>query len=222
MIRKLILCPWFGPLPDWFDEWEANAARLKADGYDFLIRTNLPAFKQRVRDVLDIDCPIVAGEGKIHDFRCAFGLLFARELEGYDFWGHTDFDMVYGRVGTFLPDHVLEPLDLFSNHATYVSGPFSLYRNTYAMNRLFMEHEDWQGYLTNPDTTGWVETAYTDIVDEFHMEGEITRRYESWQTRDLDNFDRCKWDGDKLLEGEREIMALHFRRTKVYPPQLIR
>lgn len=221
MIRKLLICPWFGPLPEWMPLWEKNVATLERYGYDVLREHDLDAFKARVNRVLQIECPIVAGEGKIHDFRCAFGLLYEEELEGYDYWGHTDLDCVYGRVGYFLPDTMLGELDIFSNHATYVSGPWSLYRNSELVNGLFTRVEDWRDYLTNPTTTGWVETAYSEVVDQAHIAGELKRKYVSWQTHDLNDFSTVHYDKNgRLLEGRGEIMVAHFRRTKVYPPQL--
>ncbi len=219
MIRKLLICPWFGPLPDWMDLWEANVEKiLVPEGYDILRPDSLDGFKARVKRVLGVGCPIVEGEGKIHDYRCTFGLLFERELEGYDYWGHTDFDCVYGRVGTFLPDQVLGAVDIFSNHIDYVSGPWSLYRNEPFINKLFQRYPEWRWHLENPDTTGWVEREFTGEVNGAHDEGLLVRRYESWQTRNLDDFSRVRFDDEgRLVEGEREIMVAHFRRTKVYP-----
>jgi len=218
VIRKLLICPYFGDLPEWMPLWEANVAALKGEGYDVLRVHDLDWFKQRVREVLDIEAPIVAGEGKIHDYRCTFGLLFHPELIGYDFWGHTDFDCVYGRVNTFLPDFLLNELDLFSNHIDYVSGPWSLYRNNDTMGLLFQQHPHWRSFLEDPETSGWVEKEFTGLVDEAHDQQRIRRVYASYQTRNLDNFDAVRFDEQgRLVEGEREIMVAHFRRTKEYP-----
>jgi hypothetical protein len=35
---------------------------------------------------------------KLCDFRPAFGEIFADELTGYDFWGHSDLDLDFGRI----------------------------------------------------------------------------------------------------------------------------
>jgi hypothetical protein len=219
-LRKLLICPYFGDLPEWFPLWYSNIERLRDDGYELLFETIEDTFAERVHDVLGVKYP--RGDGyKVCDYRCAFGELYADELDGYDYWGHTDLDCVYGRVGYFLPDDVLGKYDIFSNHATYVSGPWSLYRNTPKINQLFHLVQDWRGYLENPATTGWVETAYSEVVDASHEVGLLRREYVSWQTRDLNDFSTVHYDKDgRLLEGRGEIMVAHFRRTKVYPPQL--
>lgn len=217
MLKKLLITPWFGQLPEWFSLWEENIARLEPYGYEVLRVHDLQFFKDRVYDKLGVSCPIVPGEGKIHDYRCAFGVLFEEELQGYDFWGHTDFDCLYGRVWDWVTEDLLSRYDLIANHHDYVSGPWSLYRNTDLVNNLFTRHPDWRGHLEGDHVTGWVEKGYTSIVDEAHEAGDVRRLYGYWQTRDLNDFSTLHWDGDKLMEGPREVMMAHFRRTKIYP-----
>ncbi len=107
MIKKLFICPYFGTLPSWFDSYLANIELLKPLGYDWHVTTNLKLFRERVGDILGIQCPIVPGTGKVWDYRPALGVLFAEEVKGYDYWGHTDFDCVYGRVDRFVGDEFL-------------------------------------------------------------------------------------------------------------------
>jgi hypothetical protein len=59
---------------------------------------------------------------KLCDFRPAFGEIFADELTGYDFWGHSDLDLVFGRIGAHLPAAAFEADKILFN------GNFSLYR----------------------------------------------------------------------------------------------
>lgn len=217
LISKLMLVPWFGPQPEWMDHFWPNARRLENHGYDWLPITDLNWFKNRCFETLGIDPPIEEGSSKIHDYRAAFGVIFAEEIDGYDFWGHTDFDMVYGRVEEFVTDQFLDDLDIHSNHYNYMSGPWSLYRSRPLINELFMEEPLWRDILENPWTSGWVEKEFTQIVDAHHEAGDLVRQYTMWQTRNLDDFSTVHFDGDKLMEGNEEIMVAHFRRVKEYP-----
>lgn len=61
---------------------------------------------------------------KLCDFRPAFGEIFASELAGYDFWGHTDLDVVFGRIREHLPP------EAFDADKILFQGNFALYRNT--------------------------------------------------------------------------------------------
>ena len=44
---------------------------------------------------------------KLCDFRPAFGEIFADELAGYDFWGHSDLDLIFGQIREHLLGHGL-------------------------------------------------------------------------------------------------------------------
>jgi hypothetical protein len=212
MIKKLLICPWFGALPPWFVEYEKNIAHLKDLGYDFLIDTDLPAFKKRVADILGIDCPIVPGSGKVHDYRCALGELYQKELEGYEFWGHVDFDCIFGNVDKWVTDEFLSELDIHSNHNTYICGPWTLYRNKSEVNSLFRQSPHWQAIMQHPESTGWVEMEYSRIVEN----SGLRYAYTFWQA-DPDHMHLLRMDGTALYEGDREVMMAHFRRTKRWP-----
>lgn len=61
---------------------------------------------------------------KLCDFRPAFGEVFADELTGFDFWGHCDLDVVFGRIRDHLPP------EAFTFDKVLIQGNFALYRNT--------------------------------------------------------------------------------------------
>lgn len=216
-----MIVPWFGPLPDWFPRYVENVRTLAPD-YGFLFDFDLPAFKQRVEERLGItDAPLVEGGSKIHDYRPAFGELYARELEGYDWWGHTDLDCVYGRVQRFWGDDYLAGLDVYSNHTHYVCGPWTLYRNSALTAHLFRRHPDWRAIMEQPETTGWVETGFTEVVDEAHALGHLERRYELQHVFEAQVLARLRWGSDgAMMLGENEKPMCHFRRTKAWPAGL--
>lgn len=214
MIKKLFICPWFGNLPSWFDKYLANFEHLKELGYDMLITHDLEDFKRRVKEKLDLDCPIIPGTGKVHDYRCALGELYQEEIVagGYEFWGHTDFDCVYGEVDKWVTDEFLAPLDIHSNHGTYICGPWTLYRNRSDVNSLFRKSENWKNIMRNQDSTGWVEMEYSRIVES----SGLPYKYTFWQANP-DRMGDMRMEEDKLFEGSTEVMMAHFRRTKEWP-----
>lgn len=217
MLRKLLITHWFGLLPEWFHLWCENIESLERYGYDVLLITDLEETTTRVHDILGLRFPGEEGGTKMHDLRPALGMLYEDRIEGYDFYGHTDLDCVYGRVGGWLPDEVLGELDAHSNHPTYQCGPWSLYRNERDVRELFMGCPDWQGQIENPRTTGWVEKDYSLLVDDLHEQGELRRLWTYWQVNRIGHYDRVRWDGDRLMDGDEEIFMCHFNRTKVYP-----
>lgn len=198
--------------------WQ-NAERLHDHGYDFLMEDDEDAFRDRVRDILAIETPKMANTGRVWNFRPAFGLLFADEIKEYDFWGHCDFDMVFGRVERWYTDEYLSGLDITANCPNYISGPWTLYRNCLIVNTLFLQTDEWIGRMEGEDFAhGWAEKGFTEIVDRNHDRRMIVRRYDRWQTSNLDDFSSLRLLPDgSLMEGDTEVCLAHFRRTKQYP-----
>ena len=219
MISKVLICPYFGELPSWYEHWLANTERMRNFGYDFLFDTDEQDFRKRVWRKLGIECPPMNGTGRVWNFRPAFGMLYEDEIKEFDFWGHTDFDCVYGRVEDWVTANFLDGLDVHSNHDDYICGPWTLYRNTPVVNTMFQATGEWKERMEGDDWShGWAEKGFTQIVDNFHAEGLIRRQYTKWQTRSQDDFSTCVLHEDgRLTEGGTECMMLHFRRTKQYP-----
>src|SRR5512133_1556102 len=90
------------------------------------------------------------------DFRPAFGEIFADELAGYDFWGHSDLDLVFGRIREHLPAAAFRADKILFN------GNFSLYRNT-AETAGWYRHEvgkvSYRQAMTNPAAMHFDEWA---------------------------------------------------------------
>ena len=216
MISKVLICPYFGVLPEWMDAYWDNAERLKDHGYDFLLEDDEDAFRDRVRDKLGIEPPPMWGTGNVWDFRPALGFLYEDEIAEFDFWGHTDFDCVYGRVEQFTTDERLNACDIFTDCAhNYIAGPWSLYRNHKDIRELFVQHPLWQQNMTSAEPTGWVETTFTAwIRDAVALTVVDEHRY--------DRPDLLRFRGDKLMHAGREIPFYHFRRSKQWPKGCVR
>ena len=211
-MRKLLICPFFGALPSWWDEYEAQLPHLEEIGYDILLDFDLDRFKQRVTDKLDVDCPITLGSPKIHDYRAAFGVLYADEASGYEWYGTTDFDCVYGRIDRFVTPEKLDRCAIYSDcQYQYISGPFSLYRNEPRVNELFSHHEHWVEILEITRATGWVETDFSEIA-----RNEVEVLIENNHGFGNPNALHRASDGTLTLRGE-EISHFHFNRTKEWP-----
>ncbi|GFI43488.1 hypothetical protein IMSAGC018_01160 [Lachnospiraceae bacterium] len=144
--RVCIIGVYFGTFPDYFDLWLRSAAANHT--VDFMIFTDAKAreLPDNVRFLpISFDEIIKRGQGKIDlqillnrpykccDLRPAYGLLFSDYLEGYDYWGHCDFDLIWGDIRYFLDKYHLEKYDRF-----LPLGHLCLYKNTEENNRRFM------------------------------------------------------------------------------------
>ncbi len=87
---------------------------------------------------------------KLNDYKPAYGYLFPGIVKGYDFWGHSDLDIIYGDIRAFLHDKLLAKYDFISVRHDYTAGCFCLYRNTKKMNSFFMRSKDYRLVMSDP------------------------------------------------------------------------
>jgi hypothetical protein len=149
MKRKIAMIqPYFGNLPNYFDlALKAYAHNADFDWYIFtddrtphecppnvfVSYTTLDSLKNRFQQHFDF--PIALERPyKLCDYKPLYGHLFANYLKGYDFWGHFDPDVIFGRINNFIPDEVYQQYDKIFDR-----GYFALYRNTPAVNLIYRE-----------------------------------------------------------------------------------
>lgn len=149
-----LLLPYFGVLPNYFSYWLESAGTN--EDIDFILfsdcdfaRFDLPAnvkickikfgdVKERAEDVLGFHVALKRPY-KLCDFKPLYGLIFASELDGYDYWGHCDSDVIWGDLRKFLEPGLLGGYDrLLSN------GHLCLYRNAPRINRLALQPPAWE------------------------------------------------------------------------------
>ena len=210
-LKKILICPWFGKFPEWMSKFEAP------EGYDCIIDTDLEDFKNRVKMKLGFDYPGVWGDNKLSDYRSALGYLYEDEISGYNFWGHADFDVAWGNLDKFVPDSMLEELDMYSSHNEYVCGCFSLYRNCKEMNELFMQPGWWIDCMDKPETNGWVEKEYSRWLEQsgLRYKYDFPQGYPWTKTPILKKEDKGLF---QEINGEWvEVGLYHFRHSKRWP-----
>lgn len=76
--------------------------------------------------------PCIDRPYKLCDFKPVYGLMFGDLIEGYDYWGHCDLDLVFGDLRKFFIDYQLGDYQKFLN-----LGHLSLFKNDATMNRAF-------------------------------------------------------------------------------------
>lgn len=69
---------------------------------------------------------------KLCDYRPAYGLIFSQFLEGYQFWGYCDSDLIWGRIDKFITNDILDNYDKIG-----IYGHCTLFRNSAEINSFF-------------------------------------------------------------------------------------
>lgn len=179
---------------------------------------------------------------KLCDFKPAYGYLFPELIEGYDFWGHGDIDVIFGDIREFITDDVLENHELVNVRHDFISGYFLLFRNNKKMNTLFMRSKDYKKVLSSSTHYCFDETNFQfgDFA-EIDIYPKIKHEVESMMhlVRKLENrgelktyFDfhvieglpgKLKWEKGKLVyKNAYEIMLYHMIYFKnVFKPKQI-
>lgn len=145
MKKIILLVPYFGSLPNYFEYWLKSVEKNPTIDFHLFVDKpfshNVPPnvkvticefleLKQRFVDLFDF--PISLEQPyKICDFRPAFGLAFENEVDGYDYWGHCDLDMVFGDIRGYLDRHLTNQIRFQTR------GHFTLYENSSRANNLF-------------------------------------------------------------------------------------
>jgi len=171
---------------------------------------------------------------KLCDFKPAYGFLFPELIEGYDFWGHGDLDMVYGDIRGFMTEEILNNYDVINSRHDYISGAFCLFRNKREINTLFMRSRDYKRVYSSTEhfcfdecSFLWEELARGSSILDFpdHTESmtHVVRKAETSGTLNA-YFDfiavegtpgKIMWDKGKIFYKQKyEAMFYHLVRFK--------
>ncbi|MBS1524417.1 MAG: hypothetical protein JST19_02145 [Bacteroidetes bacterium] len=242
--RIVLIACFFGKLP-WYFDYFAHSCGYNPT-VDFFIITDdnaygktLPANVKLMYKTLDqvvslasekLGFAVCIDRGyKMCDFKPAYGVIFSDYLESYDFWGHTDIDIVFGDIREFITDDLLENYDLISVRPDWLTGCFLLYRNSARFNTLFTHSRDYRKIFTSPvhycfDETNFAHDAfsdgkhYTNIETEIESMMHVVKRLEAehylkpyFELHIIEGLPgRLRWENGKMFyRNKYEILLYH-------------
>ena len=140
-----IIGVYFGKLPNYFPLWLTSCEHNPE--IDFLVFTDasiartpknvriitltLQQMKERAQGLFDFPIQLEKPY-KCCDYKPLYGLIFSDYVAQYDYWGHCDFDLVFGDLQRLLVEHNLNAYDRY-----LPLGHLSLYRNTPEVNHRY-------------------------------------------------------------------------------------
>ncbi|NJL75200.1 MAG: hypothetical protein HC892_09360 [Saprospiraceae bacterium] len=171
-----IIIPYFGQWPVWINYFMESCRHNPK--IDWLIHTdcgkpdNVPSnvtikhirfdqYCQRVSAALGIAFRPNSAY-KLCDLKPAYGHIHQKEIEGYDFWGFGDIDVIYGDLQGYLTAKMLAH-NLISFHGHRISGHLCMVKNTTQMRELYRKIKGWQGLLENPDHRCFDEKSFNAL-----------------------------------------------------------
>ncbi len=246
-LKKVFLQPLFGKPYDWTQQYLDNIAQV--EGYDWkiftphalkpsgknteIINMHIGTFDKLVEEACGLNPDnYIDGEAphkNLTDFYPAYGDIFKDYIKGYDYWGHTNWDCVYGRLGHFLPDSVLAECDIWADESNSVNGTFSLYRNDEKINKLYQKVDGWKEAFTLPKLFGFDEMDFSVYaVKEGYVTNPIHYPFHSYDRFPLHIREpQLEYKDGRLYEVfedavtlrkiGKELMWFHFSYSKRWP-----
>jgi len=160
----LILC-YFGPVP-WYFGLFLKSCAFNPDVHFIIagdmaqtgawpdnatfIPMSLGDFQRRASERLGLAVN-VSQPYKLCDLKPAYGVIFSDYLETSDFWGHCDADVIFGDIRGFIKPELLDKYDVICVRKEYVTGFFTLFRNTGYVTRLYQQSRDYRRVFSQPE-----------------------------------------------------------------------
>lgn len=244
-MKVTILTVWMGsPLPPWMPLLVDNRNKVGEPFNWYVLGEHVPhedhgrvqlrplgkdEFDQRVRDT-----GVTLAEGpdrrKTAEVRPAYGEMFPDMLTESDFWGYSDLDVVFGRIGQFWDDAVLRIYDVLTIDTWITSGPLTVVRNTNTTNHLWRAIPNIIAKMADPTFYAAEELGFGKAVWDAYMAGKIRALFAPRPSHDKEHakvsydpetgvlYDQVKGNSkyDPETKG-REVIAYHFMATKRWP-----
>lgn len=255
MNKIILITCWYGKYP-WYLPYYVHSCSFNPD-IDFVIITDntdeipflpknvkiigkkleeiIDATSQKIGFQINIDYPY-----KLCDFKPAYGFMFPEIIDGYDFWGHCDLDIIYGNIRSFFTDIFLDSYDYISVRHDYTTGCFALYRNNDVLNNYFFNSKDYKKVFSDSkhycfDECNFAWDELTSGASIFDLETEIESFTHLMKDAEKQNnirthFDfilmegydgRLKFDEGKIIyKNKYEAIMFHlFWLKKVFNPK---
>ena len=247
----LLILPYFGQFPSYADlffrscaenpsvNWllvtdqQVDPERLPANVAVKRV-VDLGALKQSIDVCMGMETALPTPY-KLCDFRPAYGLIFATDISGYDFWGYCDMDIIFGDIRKFVTDDVLGRYNKVLIH-----GHLSLYRNCEEANHYFQLHApgvSFRDVFANPKSRAFDEFGGVRFLLNYHKIpffrddnylADIDRNTYQLRTIHPPNYQhqcfywekgkvfKAFWDG--VQQGRQEYLYIHLQKRPMMRP----
>lgn len=229
MNKIVLICLWFGEIPDYFkyhyETCESNKnvdflfitdqqIKLESSNYRTM-NIDINFLKNRIKETIGIDYEFSSNRN-ICQLKCALGDIFYEEIKEYSYWGFHDIDVLFGDFNKFILPLINENYDIISfgakNFHDRISGPLTLVKNNEINNQLYKRKiSEFVHKLYNYEIDSFDEIEFNTIVKE---DDTIKLKI----LYDVCNFSTEKgypvfesyWSGGKLYIDEQEKLLHHF------------
>lgn len=170
--------PYFGKWPVWFPAFLQSCAGNPTINWLFFTDCEIPSlkpdnvlfFKSTLHAVKELACEKIGIEVKLKtprklcDLKPTYGHVFEEHLEGYDFWGFCDIDIIWGDIRAFISDDMLAEYDLITSRKETISGHFTILKNDMSNRLLYRANRVYQQIFPVEKYCWFDEEVFAKIV----------------------------------------------------------
>ena len=168
MKEVAILVVYIGKIPDWYSYFLESCDRNNQYSWiifsDTIVETSdfkniqfnylsINKFHELVEQKTGVKVSF-KDSYKICDFKPLYGTIFQDYLIGYNYWGYSDVDIIYGDISAYLKPILQSNPDVISFYNGFMSGPLSIYKNSIKTNSIYKEISDYKSKLNQPYCLG--------------------------------------------------------------------
>lgn len=178
MHKIAFLIAYFGKWPEWMPLFIDSIERNSTVDFHFITdcdttissaenvifhKSSFEEYVSQAQEKLGVSINI-PDPYKICDLRPFFGIIHADIINGYDFFGWTDIDLLFGDIRSFYSHELLAKYDVLSSHEIRLAGHCALLRTTKKFREMGYKVYDWKKALLNPKFVGIDEHGMTNAL----------------------------------------------------------
>lgn len=248
-----IMIPYFSSpdneFPNYFEYWQKSAAaNFKIDFFiptnvdikKYVKYSNIHFLKMDVENYWDsiqnlLGCEIVRDYYKTGEFRPLCGLLFKEILQDYDYWGSSEFDLIYGNIIKMLKPYLESDMEVIGNlgHLRIIKNTDELRYMPLADARDILHPLNIRNMASTRHCCFWDEIrgmglryyqAGIDVAPLKNIYADIDQKYKYFSVLGRSGKWGFTWK-DGVLTGynnrneEMEFLYVHFQKRKLIVPQ---
>lgn len=237
----ILIIPYFGKWPVWFDAYLCSVATNPTiqwlcptdceiptehpDNITFL-PISISALNTHVNTVVEAN--VALNPRKFCDLKPAYGDIFKEHITNFDFWGICDMDIVWGDIRKFMTPELLNDYDIICSRPEAISGHFNLFRNTESLNIFYKSIPNYRKLFEVPKFMWFDEVVLTKHIKYlgennknpfkvFWNEELVKKGIESEKHQEY-YLDRWLFENGKIYDlydiNKKEYMYLHFINWK--------
>ena len=176
--KVALIIPYFGQWPEWMELYLYSCS--KQEGIDFIFYTDcdIPStiYANTLFHLISFNdyCAFVSQRldiifqpkraYKLCDLKVFYGIIHQQDLEGYDWWGFGDIDLVYGDLSLMVNETNMSKYDLLTTQVDRIAGHFPIMRKESKYTKLCLSISSWREKFCDIKNYGLDENDFTRLV----------------------------------------------------------